>query len=262
MPRTDFSPQIHGFAFANSWTLDETERDQLRAVLATAVNGALIALSPLFAPLAVLGLGRSLSGWIADGLPDSYGLCGGVAFAALDYYKSGRPLPTGSGPSDQPTRATPKGAALRAYLWQRMLQSLTTGRAGTLTLAWMGALHLLPEGWPFRGGPQWLLARSKEHLAELRGHIDAGEPWPIGLVGTTTDPFSNHQVLAYGYHDHEGGTSTIYVYDMNCPGREQTIGVDFSGVGLVASESCRGSRGPLQGFYCAAYSATQPPALD
>ena len=262
MPRTSFTPETNGFAFVNSWTLDETESNQIRDILTAAVNTALVTLSPvLLVPLVFLGVGRSLATWVASGLPETYGLCGGMAFAALDYYESGLPLPRGTGPLDQPTRKTPREATLRAYLWQRLLQSLTTGRVAAYTLAWMGALHLMPKRWPLRGGDPWLLRNSREHWDRLKRHIDAGEPWPIGLVGTTTDPFMNHQVVAYGYDDSGNGTGTIYVYDMNCPGAEQTIQLDFRGEALVASERCPGARGQLRGFFCEAYSPEQPPPL-
>ena len=146
MPKTSFRPQTHGFAFVNSWTLDETESDQIRRILASAINAALMTVSPvLFAPLVVLGLGRRLGDAIAGGLPQTYGLCGGMAFAALDYYRTGLPLPRGTGPSDWPTRKTPKGATLRSYLWQRLLESLTIGRVAANMLACMAALHMMPK---------------------------------------------------------------------------------------------------------------------
>jgi hypothetical protein len=125
----------------------------------------------------------------------------------------------------------------------------------------MGALHLMPKQWPFKGGPSWLLARSKEHWEALKGHIDAGDPWPIGLVGETTEPFENHQVVAYGYDQNPDNRGTIYLYDMNCPGVEQTIELDFSGDALLAKESCPGARGVLRGFFCEAYSPELPPRL-
>ena len=81
-------------------------------------------------------------------------------------------------------------------------------------------------------------------------------------MGTTNDPFSNHQVLATGYDDDGGGRGTIYLYDMNCPGAEQTIRLDFSGESLLAEESCLGARGKLQGFFCEEYLPVRPPALD
>lgn len=263
MPKTGFKPETHGFAFANTWRLDEAENAQMRRLLASAVNVALILLSPvLFAPLVVLGVGRRLGDSIAAGVPEVYGLCGGMAYAALDYYRAGRALPRGTGPADQPTRKTPKGAMLRSYLWQRLFDSFTVGGAAAHTLAFMAALHLTPRRWPFRGGESKLLALSKRHWNRLQDHIDAGDPCPIGLVGTTKDPFTNHQVLAIGYDDGGDGKGKIYVYDMNCPGGEQTIHLDFTGEALGAEETCPGGRGPLRGFFCETYRPAPPPLLD
>src|SRR5206468_3132476 len=117
-----------------------------------------------------------------------YGMCGGMAYAALDYYKAGQVLPRGTGPNDWPTRATPQGKILRDYIWQRLIDSLSMGGAASSTLAWMIIQHRVPTTWPFNGGPAWLLARSKEQWIVLKKHLDAGEPWPIVLIGTTEDP--------------------------------------------------------------------------
>jgi len=271
MPKTNFKPEVNAFAFANSWKFDKQEPDQVRDIFAKAVNSALVLLAGPFwgGILAGLGLGRVLTDWVTRATVIPYGLCGGMAFAALDYYKKGLPIPRGTGPWDQPTRATPQGAELRTYLWKRLLNSLEDNVA--TVLYWMAVLHRVPKMWPFRGGSPWLLARSKEHWIELKRHLDAGEPWPIALVGTTQDPTSNHQVLAYGYDDPRDGTGTIYVYDMNSPGfcppdslgaTEQTIAIDLRGEGLVATESCPNeARGPLQGLFCEVYHPMQPPYL-
>lgn len=271
MPRTNFKPEINAFAFVNSWTFDEQEPDQVRDIFAKAVNSALVLLGGPFlgGTLAGLGLGRVLTDWVTRATVIPYGLCGGMAYAALDYYKTGLPVPRGTGPWDQPTRATQQGAELRTYLWQRLLDSLQDNVA--TVLVWMAFLHRVPKVWPFRGGTPWLLAESREHWNELKRHVDAGEPWPIALVGTTQDPTSNHQVLAYGYDDPRDGTGTLYVYDMNSPGfcppdslgaTEQTIAIDLRGEGLVATESCPNeARGSLQGFFCEVYHPAQPPPL-
>ena len=271
MTKTKFTPAVNGFAFANSWTFDETETTKVRALLTTSIGDALKSgnmISGTF--LAILGAGSKVADQIAAGLPQNYGLCGGMAYAALDYFKAGRPIPRGRGPRDWPTRATPDGTVLRDYLWKRFLDSLSTGGAGVATLAWQIVLYRVPAGWPFRGGPPWLLARSKEQWAILKKHIDAGEPWPMVLVGATKNPFDNHHVLAYGYDDPGDGTGTIYIYDMNSPGNcpagagdavGQSLRVDFRGQMLTAAESCPGARGPLRGFLCSAYTPSQPPDL-
>lgn len=269
MSKTSFRPETNGFAFINSWTFDQNEPDEVRQVFTGAINAALLLLGGIFwgGTLVMFSVGRKLMDWVTSSGVISYGLCGGMAFAALDYYKTGVTLPKGTGPNDQPTRATPAGATLRAYLWRRLLDSLRDNVA--TVLAWMAVLHVIPQRWPFRGGAPWLLAESKKQWDELKKHIDAGDPCPIALIGETKDPTQNHQVLAYGYEDHRDGTGVIYVYDMNSPGivppgsqgaTEQTIAVDF-GL-LVAQESCPSkTRGPLRGFFCEVYTPAQPPDI-
>lgn len=271
MPKTKFDPAANAFAFVNSWTFDEIETKKVRALLTTSIGDALKTGNTITGTLlALLGAGGKVADQIAAGLPQNYGLCGGMAYAALDYFKAGRTVPRGKGPKDLPTRATPNGTVLRDYLWKRFLDSLSTGGAGAATLAWQIVLNRVPAAWPFRGGAPWLLARSKEQWAILKKHVDAGEPWPVVLVGATKNPFDNHHVLAYGYEDPGDGTGTIYIYDMNSPGNcppgagdtvEQTLRVDFRGQMLTAVESCPGVRGPLRGFFCSAYTPGQPPDL-
>jgi hypothetical protein len=181
-----------------------------------------------------------------------------MAFAALDYYRIKSPLPRGNGYYDQPTRATPAGTRLRTYLWKRLLDSLELNAAKVLV--WMVVLHVLPAWWPFNGGNAWLLRESKKEWNVLKEHIDAGEPWPIALIGTTKNPCNNHQVLAYGYEDADDETGCIYVYDMNCPGDERKINIDMRGNTLLAVEDCASTtRGPLQGFFCEDYKPVVPP---
>jgi hypothetical protein len=102
----------------------------------------------------------------------------------------------------------------------------------------------------------------REEWVELKGHIDAGHPWPLCLIGTSVSPFNNHQVLATGYDDHDDGTGVIFVYDMNDPGKEQTITLDMRGEILAAVESVpNADRGPLRAFFCEHYTPDPVPDL-
>src|SRR3712207_7546860 len=42
------------------------------------------------------------------------------------------------------------------------------------------------------GGAQWLRDRSREAFSTIKAHIDRGEPWPIGLIGTTGNRSEEH----------------------------------------------------------------------
>lgn len=256
MPKTNFKPAEHGFAFLNAWTMHPTERSQLRQTLVASTEQAAGSLGN--DPFGVVRsmVTSTVGSWINAALPDYYGLCGGMAFAAADHFRAGKPVPHGLDPATTPNSDDPVDKALRDYLWQRQIESL--GPNAPVLLSWMAMLHL---PLPF-AGPAWLRDRSREQFANLKTFLAHGWPWPLCLIGSSTSPFNNHQVLAIGVDDPGDGTGTIYLYDSNGPGREQTIMVDFRGPVLQAVESCPSpDRGPLRGFFCEHYSPAPPPDL-
>ena len=256
MPKTNFKPQIDGFAFNNSWTYDTTESAALHTILTDVVRIIAVAVAPLVAPfpdpvtLAIVGgaLSSKIADWIQADQPGTYGLCGGMAWAALDYYKASWVVPRGASVSDQPKRP-PNGsqaaATLRNYIWKRLIDSDVIGGAAASTLEWMGILKLVPNG------NEILRQRSLLEWAKLKSHIDRGEPWPIGLIGTTSNPMHNHQVLAIGYDDPGDGTGILYLYDNNCPNKESVIRLDFRAGKKFAYEN------QVQAFYLFAYGNDQ-----
>lgn len=96
--RTEFSPRVHGFHFANAF------RFSFEFNL------------PFF--------GRVDLGSMV------YGLCGGMCFAALDYLLAGRPMPTS-------TSVPPRRSGLYAYLWQRQLDSFSGPVLPLKVIEWM-----------------------------------------------------------------------------------------------------------------------------
>ncbi|NJN15204.1 MAG: hypothetical protein HC822_02305 [Oscillochloris sp.] len=259
MARTTFRPEEHGFAFVNSFELQIGERDEIKRTLHGGVGGATHSVSNDLSGLSqsIVGmLSRQITTWVDGALPDYYGMCGGMAFAAADHFHARRKLPRGSDYHDIPNDKTPAGRALREYLWQRQMESFGPNVPQLLT--WMMMLHL-PFGF---AGPTWLCAQTRHEFGELKRHLDHDQPWPICLVGSSRSPFDNHQVLAIGYEESGVGTATIYLYDMNCPGREQTIGLSMGGPELIATESCASpARGRLRGFFCEHYEPKSPPDL-
>lgn len=255
MTRTAFRPEANGFAFVNYWEPTEQEKAKLRALLDTAIDGALALLGPIGLGARVSGAAGKLHNLAAAAIPKSYGLCGGMAFAALDYFKTGVEIPRGTGPDDWP----PPGSALRSYLWRRLIESWELN--GVTFIEWIARLHVLPAVWIFDAGTKALLRRSRSQWVALKRQIDDGQPVPLGLVGETKDPFKDHQLVAYGYEETGERTKTIYVYDVNCPGAERTIDVDFSDPNMLrAAESCPRQGDPLRGFFCESYEVVVPPA--
>jgi hypothetical protein len=254
--KTAFRPDTHGYAFINSWQFDDSERQQMNEVLSSSSGSVFDSMPQSLSGILNSAMSRTVSQWIESAMPDNYGLCGGMAFSSLDFFKQGKPLPTNARMSEHPTRATPAGAKLREYLWKRQLESFSINLPGLLS--WMLMLHGPIPG----GGAGWLRDRSREEWEELKRHIDGDTPWPLALIGSSTNPFDNHQVLAYGYEDPGDGTGVIYLYDMNCPDREHTTRLDFRGEALEAKESCPGhNRGPLRGFFCETYRPDEPPTI-
>ncbi|GLW96081.1 hypothetical protein [Microtetraspora sp. NBRC 16547] len=311
---TSFNYQIDGFAFHNHWVFDDLEREVILGGVDTAVAAAAAALAPLYAPvlgLAVVSQNALLDGlgllvgippgvistvvtaeevlagasgalvsifndWVRKKfLTSSYGLCGGMAYAAADYFVRGWVVPQGKdGPYtdpgnpgmsfDSPRRVaaggTPEGEQLRNYIWRRLIDSFISGGVAEKTLLWMGLLKLIPE--ELGGGAPELLKRSNPEWTLLKKRIDTGRPSPIGMVFDVDEPSKNHQVLAYKY-DEGDSHGNIYVYDNNDPGKEKIIQLSFLNFPPLFPKVLTGmsydAPHPLKGFFCSNYSPITPP---
>jgi len=278
--KTAFRANPNGFNFPNSWTMDATEKAKILDLIHKGVPTAMAALGPILAPAfgvadvigALVGIppgtleiggliavvSGALDGIIKNALPQTYGLCGGMAWASLDYWKTKIPI---NRVDHVPTRDNPTDTTLRNYIWERLIVSFESGVAAKM-LEWMALLFWIPE--KVGGGAHELLNRTKGEFEQLKVHIDKGEPWPISLVGTTKNPSDNHQILVYGYEEKIDGTNILFVYDNNFPNQEITITLNFNGNELSAKESGYPGgfdppRGPLKGFFIDNYSVKTPP---
>lgn len=196
---TGFEPDRHGFHFANSFST---------TVLPSWGWG------PLRTPQLALG-----------------GLCGGMTFAALDYYFAGRPVPTHE-PADYPEPGVPPpGSRLREQIFRRHLNSVgfepsatgipVPGQGVRVKPGDLGNLLTYPQ---LRVASPSRLRRTL--VAELRRAADAleaGRPVPVGLV-SPGNPFNSHQVVAVGI-DVGDATSTVYLYDCRHPAVTATLTV-------------------------------------
>ena len=166
-------------------------------------------------PLRSIGIPGVLAVPIGDA---SNGLCGGMAFAARDYFEAGRTPP--------PETAVPGAGPLYDYLVRRLLDSFSLPFGPSRYLELMNPA--LPDGESFLSrlgwaphGRAWRMVN--DEWPKLRGDIDAGRLSPLGLVKVkSANPFDlgeNHQVLAYGY-DLTGSRLTLRIYDPNRPNRD------------------------------------------
>ncbi|HYC88577.1 MAG TPA: hypothetical protein VEO54_05150 [Thermoanaerobaculia bacterium] len=143
------------------------------------------------------------------------GLCGGMVFAARDYWQAGRKPPD----TDQP----PTSGTLYDYLVARLYASFNLDKLPVGPSRYRDLMDpTLPDDQPFLllpgmvAGRSWTMA--VEEWPKIRADIDAGAPSPIALVTQKTFDVGkmgeNHQVLAYGY-DLDGTILRLYVYDPN-----------------------------------------------
>jgi hypothetical protein len=188
----------------------------------------------------------------------SNGLCGGMAFAARDYFEAQRTPPAETvAPGDGP---------LFDYLVTRLFDSfdLPLGPMKYLQLmspamadedSLLTRLGLVPHGRGWRTVVQ--------EWPKIRADLDAGRPSPLGLVRIrSTNPMDlkeNHQVLAYGY-DLEGTMLTLHLYDPNWPGRDDvTLSLDVGSPTRPVVVTPRPPGPSVFAFFGVGYRPSTPP---
>src|SRR2546430_3331951 len=173
MPKADFVPERDGFRFANEF-----------------VN--VIAKLPGF------------------GTIETGGRCGGMAYAALDYWFNGRlPIPA--------TNALPADGTLMAdYVYRRLFDTYLVPSAINF-ITWTLAGDT--ENFFHKGVTRWT---KDGEFPKLRAMIDEGKPQVLGLVKVTDLRHigDDHQVVGYGYEDDGKGNLCTYVWDNRYPDQE------------------------------------------
>ena len=224
-------PSRHGFKFANSFS----------------------ASIPLPRPL--------------PSIPARFGLCGGMASAALDYFLSCIPIPSATMP---PTSGTP----LFSYLLRRQIDSL-----GGLTLAvvprflaWTnlpdtrptGVASLVPGASLIRGLQELTVPEFRATVAS----VAAGSPVVLGLIYVgpgAVNIWENHQVLAYGTTGISSTVTDIKIYDPNYPSNDRVVIrcellAGSSRVRCVEMVPGAGTK-TVRGFFRMPYTRVTPPCL-
>jgi uncharacterized protein YjbI with pentapeptide repeats len=174
MKRTSFDPAIHGFHFVNSF---QNHR------------------------------------FIGPVHLDLSGRCGGMVYAAMDFYLNAMQIPA------QNTLPA-EGSVLSTYISARQDKSITN----QLDL-WIERVFN-PFGWRTAEFFHWgLPSQLHGQVERLKSCIDIGKPAPLGLFAPGSGGFApHHQVLAIGYeigsHDQD---LKIAIYDPNHPDHECII---------------------------------------
>ena len=166
-----------------------------------------------------------------------YGLCGGMSYAALDYYHAGVSIPRMEASPDN-------GSDLFSYLWMRQLHSLAFPAVPLKVLDWM-----------VRSDDEVAGITERRELPKIRRRISKGAPAVIVLIRSSgvNAALQNHQAVVTGYDlDEASQRATLFLYDPNHPEQETEIS-------LGSTPSSRGpgpeqSTGePLRGFFVGDY---------
>jgi hypothetical protein len=225
-----FRPSVHGFAFANSWP------DEPAVSIPT--------------PLGAISVGNA-----------SAGLCGGMVFAALDYWHAVLVPPV-----QRPAPADP----LFGYVVHRLVDSWNVPAGVAEYYQWMNlpdadrAFSALGQTVVAQRGLVWRTVQVQ--WPAVRADLDSGIPVPLGIVTVASanpqDLGQNHQVAAWSYQL-SGSTVTVLVYDPNSPGRDD-VGITFDSAATGSTDGAfthtLGIGHPVRGFFRTAYSPAQPPA--
>ncbi|MGE5223289.1 MAG: SH3 domain-containing protein, partial [Omnitrophica WOR_2 bacterium] len=207
MVTTNFSPVNNGFEFINSFELH----------------------IPIKYPMP-FGGSIDLSSVV-------FGLCGGMCFAALDYYNAGVPRPADSDVKTIDPR-------LFTYLCGRQLDSLSI------------PVLLKVIQWMLLDDKTIALNMARYEVPKLRKLLDSGQPAVLALIRVQglDNPAQNHQVLAVGYdYDENTRDLTVYLYEPNYPCAEPNIRLNLSspsaGLNLLQSTG-----ETLHGFFVIPYA--------
>jgi hypothetical protein len=180
--QTGFIPSQHGFHFDNSFP---------------AVPDRIIK-----TPFGNLPIGNAANG-----------LCGGMVYAALDYFTARLPIP--------PETVAPASGGLFDALVNRLIDSFDLPAGILKYVEWMNPNYpdhqtFLSKFFGGLNGRPWCMLRQEWPVIKTR--LDAGQPCPLGLVRLLSkelkDLGQNHQVMAYGY-DLNGSGLALYIYDPN-----------------------------------------------
>jgi hypothetical protein len=212
MVRTGFTAAEHGFKFLNYFEFS-----------------ASLGLQPITRRPVVLG-------------KVVLGLCGGMSFAALDYFHAHKPVSTVANVDDIPPE-------LRRYLVDRQFDSLARG----------GVIKVLD--WAERADNSLALSVAGWEAPKLRQRLDTVEPAALALirVGGITHLMENHQVVGTGYDfDDETNRMVVYLYDPNHPGETPTLTMNLTkpSAGIALAQS---TDEPVRGFFLMGYAPQAPP---
>jgi hypothetical protein len=271
--KTRFRAQLDRLEAASDIRLATRDRIHLEAACRESLSDAEIDLNQLLPGIYnVYGIEKCLKAWLNRIDPQIFLQQAAVTWLALDYYHARQ---------FQPVRfwKNSEGAeALKTILVDRLRQFIQANLSQILTH--MAAMLALPNTWlstsrwsqeikakieqqgDFKieaihfeinlppGGLAWIDQVTHAQWNILRKQIDAGNPWPIILLGYTLNPHRHKTVVAYGYHKGKDGIGKVFVYDPICQQSGQHIQINFRKHPPVLTESCiHRHTEPVFGFF-------------
>jgi hypothetical protein len=208
---TEFNPKVHGFKFVNRFQVPFSVMFPL----------------PFVSPI---DLDKVI-----------YGLCGGMCFGALDFYRAGKPVPPVNKVDEINNR-------FLLYLWDRQLDSLKL-TAVLKVMEWMLIEDSTAAG-----------RIAQREIPKVKRRIDKGEPAVLALIRAkgVSSPTQNHQVMVVGYdYDMETKDLVFQLYDPNHPGKSPTLEMNLlkpsHSLGLTQSTGEK-----LRGFFVLDYRPQIP----
>jgi len=212
---TKFNPSVHGFKFIN----------QFKNIFISGID------------------------WFTGGL------CGGMSYAALDYYKNSKIIP-------QQNYMPAEGMPLQSYLYDRQVNSITSNvdRWAEYVINPLGARN--------REFFNWGLQSGSGQLGRLMSYIDRNEPVVLGLSSCGDGCKGDHQVIAIGYKlgrykgdlGYYADDLTIFVCDPNFPGMTMELKPNFS-QGYFSYPEAKDNPRWRTYFVDTKYSPKTPPAI-
>jgi hypothetical protein len=207
---TKFDPLVHGFKFVNRFDFPDLFKSTLT-----------------FFPHK--GIGDIL-----------YGLCGGMCFAAIDYFQAGKPVIPEKNEELIPLY-------LFEFLWERQ----------TDTLTWPVIERLV--AWSIYSSTQMAKLMAKDEIPAVMKSIDAGSPCVLLVMRSQGFQLTqNHQVVATAYElNPDTKDLAIQLYDPNHPGETPCLTMSLAKPGQVTRLSQSTSE-PLRGFFKLDYVRADP----
>jgi len=191
----------------------------------------------------------------------SYGLCGGMIYAVMDYFEAQMPIPS------NPT--APSSGPLFEYIVKRQIESFD------LPLGIMKYVILMNPFLPdyekkashIGAAPHGRAGRMiNEEWPRIKNDLDNGKLSPLGLVRVKSlKPFEirrNHQVLTYGYDLNENNLS-IHIYDPNFPNDDLvSLSLNIGNPDSTTRVFHSKSSDPIYSFFRAEYKFKRPVVLN